>query len=78
MNINPMTIMALQQNFNTFKEEHPRVLPFFGAVKDSSMELGTIIDMKVTTPDGTEKQCNIKITQNDIDTFQALMNLKNA
>ena len=77
MNINPMAIMALQQKFNTFKQEHPRVLPFFHAIKDNSMELGTIIDMKVTTPDGVEKQCNIKITQNDIDTFQAIMNINN-
>ena len=75
MNINPMAIMALQQKFNTFKQEHPRVLPFLGAVRESSMEVGTIIDMKVTTPDGVEKQCNIRITQNDIDTFQTIMNL---
>ncbi|MCR5342067.1 MULTISPECIES: hypothetical protein [unclassified Butyrivibrio] len=78
MNINPMAIMALQQKLGTFKQEHPRVLPFLGAVKDSAMDIGTIIDMKVTTTDGVEKQCNIKITQNDIDIFQTLMNINNA
>ena len=76
MNFNPMAIMELQQKFNIFKQEHPRVLPFFNAIGSSSMEVGTIIDMKVTTPDGVEKQCNIKVTQNDIDTFNAIMNLK--
>lgn len=75
MNINPMAIMALQQKFQTFNQEHPRVAPFFNAIKANSMEVGTIIDMKVTSPDGVEKQCNIKITQNDIDTFQTLMSM---
>ncbi|WP_051656928.1 hypothetical protein [Butyrivibrio sp. AE3004] len=75
MNFNPMALMELQKKFNTFRQDHPRVQPFFQAVKDSSMEVGTIIDMKVTTPDGVEKQCNIKITQNDIDTFKTLMSM---
>ncbi|WP_049945943.1 MULTISPECIES: hypothetical protein [unclassified Butyrivibrio] len=75
MNFNPKAIMELQQRFNTFRLDHPRVFPFFQAVKESSMEVGTIIDMKVTTPDGVEKQCNIRITQNDIETFKTLMSM---
>ncbi|WP_408071810.1 hypothetical protein [Butyrivibrio sp. JL13D10] len=38
-NINPMAIMELQQKFNVFKEEHPRVLPFFNALKDHTPEV---------------------------------------
>ncbi|SDB69764.1 MULTISPECIES: hypothetical protein [unclassified Butyrivibrio] len=75
MNINPMAIMELQQKFNTFKAEHPRVFPFFNAVKDSSLQEGTIFDMKITTPDGASKQCNIKLTQNDIDLFRTMMDM---
>ncbi len=77
MNINPMAIMQLQSKFNTFKTEHPRVAPFFGALKDSSIQVGTVFDMKVTTPEGKEMQCNIKITQNDIDLFNTLMEMGN-
>ena len=75
MNMNPMTIMQLQQKFNTFRMEHPRVAPFFGALKNSSLSVGTVFDMKVTTPDGREMQCNIKVTQNDIDLFNTLMEM---
>ena len=75
-NINPMAIMELQQKFNVFKEEHPRVLPFFNALKDHTPEVGSVFDMKITNPDGTEMQCNIKITENDLELFRALMNMK--
>jgi hypothetical protein len=75
-NINPMAIMELQQKFNTFKEEHPRVLPFFNALKDNTPEVGSVFDMKVTNPDGTVMQCNIKLTENDLEMFRTLMNMK--
>jgi len=39
------------------------------------MKEGTIIAVKVTTPDGKEIESNIKITANDITTFQQLMEI---
>ena len=75
MNINPMALVQLQHKFSTFKIEHPKVAPFFGALKESSLTVGTVFDMKVTTPDGREMQCNIKVTQNDIDLFNTIMEM---
>ena len=75
MNINPMAIMELQQKLNTFKQEHPRVLPFINAVKDDGLQEGTIFDMKITTPDGVSKQCNIKFTQNDLELLNTIMGM---
>ena len=75
MNFNPMLIMELQQKFGTFKSEHPRVFPFFSAVKDDALQEGTIFDMKITTPEGVSKQCNIKVTQNDIELFRSMMEM---
>ncbi len=77
MNVNPMTIMQLQQKIATFKSEHPRVFPFFSAIKENSIQAGTIVDLKVTTPEGQEMQCNIKVSENDIDLFNTLMELRN-
>ena len=78
MNFNPMAIMQLQQKITTLKGDHPRVFPFFAALKENSIRPGTIVDMKVTTPEGKEMQCNIKVTENDIDLFNALMELRNS
>ena len=75
MNINPMLIMELQKKFGTFKTEHPRVFPFFNAVREDALQEGTIFDMKITTPEGVSKQCNIKVTQNDIELFRSMMEM---
>ena len=73
---NPLLPAEAQQKFITFRQEHPRVIPFFSAVKDDALQEGTICDMKITTPDGVAKQCNIKLTQNDIEMFSSMMSMR--
>ncbi len=73
MNMNPMLIMQLQQRMQAFNADHPKVMPFMTAVKNNALVEGTIIDMKVTTPDGKTLESNIKLTANDIETMNLLM-----
>ncbi len=77
MNMNPMLLMQLQQRFGLFSQEHPKVLPFFRAIGDNAMQEGTIIDIKVTTPDGKTLESNIKLTANDIETAKMMKNMGN-
>ena len=77
MNMNPMLLMQLQQRFGLFSQEHPKVLPFFRAIGDNAMQEGTIIDIKVTTPDGKTLESNIKFTANDIETAKMMKNMGN-
>ena len=77
MNMNPMLLMQLQQRFNIFSQEHPKVLPFFKAIGSNAMQEGTIIDIKVTTPDGKTLESNIKVTANDIETAHMMMSMGN-
>ncbi len=42
----------------------------------NAVQTGTIIEMKVTTPDGHERISNIKLTQEDLETIEILKNLK--
>lgn len=77
MNMNPMLLMQLQQRFGLFSQEHPKVLPFFRAIGDNAMQEGTIIDIKVTTPDGKTLESNIKLTANDIETAKMIKNMGN-
>ncbi|MCR5670556.1 MAG: hypothetical protein K6G10_06085 [Butyrivibrio sp.] len=74
MNMNPMMLMQLQQRMQTFTKDHPKVAPFFTAVKDNALEEGTVFAVKVTTPDGKTLESNIKLTKNDIETVNLLMN----
>ena len=73
--MNPMSLMQLQQRFQIFQQEHPKIIAFFKAIGNDSMQEGTIIAVKVTTPDGKEIESNIKITANDITTFQQMMEI---
>ena len=57
------------------QQEHPKIIAFFKAIGNDSMQEGTIIAVKVTTPDGKEIESNIKITANDITTFQQMMEI---
>ena len=73
--MNPMSLMQLQQRFQIFQQEHPKIIAFFKAIGNDSMKEGTIIAVKVTTPDGKEIESNIKITANDITTFKQIMDI---
>ena len=42
------------------------------AVKDTAMVEGTVLAMKVTTPDGKTLESNIKLTANDIETIKMM------
>ncbi len=77
MNMNPMLLMQMKQKYETFQKEHPKMLPFFTAVGNQALREGTIIDMKVTTPEGQTLESNIKLTANDIEIFRMMQEMKN-
>ena len=72
MNMNPMMLMQMQQRLQTFQQDHPKVMPFFMAVKDTAMVEGTVLAMKITTPDRKTLESNIKLTANDIETMKMM------
>ena len=55
-----------------FTRNHPKFVPFVQAVGREAMADGTIIEVKVTSPDGREYNTNMKITQSDLDLFAQL------
>ncbi len=77
MNMNPMMLMQLQQRIQTFQQDHPKFLPFLMALKDNALEEGTVVAMKVTTPEGKTIESNIKLTANDIETVRMMMDPNN-
>ena len=70
--MNPKMLLQIQQKLQTFGQEHPKVGPCFNAVRTNALSEGTIIDMKVTTPDGKVMESIIKLTANDIETFRMM------
>ncbi|MCR5092973.1 MAG: hypothetical protein K6B72_03270 [Lachnospiraceae bacterium] len=73
MNMNPMLLLQLQQNLEQFKQNHPKFFPFLGAVRDNALQEGTVIEMKVTTPEGKNYTSNIKLKAEDVETVRMLL-----
>ena len=71
MAVNPMEFMKLKERMDIFMNQHPRVMPFFQALSGRITE-GSVIEMKVTQPDGTDLVCNIRVTADDLKTVGIL------
>ncbi len=71
--MNPMVLMQIQERLTQFKQDHPKFFPFLGAVKDTALREGSVIDIKVTTPEGKSLATNIRLTANDIETIGLLL-----
>lgn len=65
-------IMKFKGAWDTFNKNHHKFLPFMQAVGREAVTDGTIIEVKVTSPEGKEYNTNMKITQSDLDLFAQL------
>lgn len=74
MAFNPMDMMKLGERFRIFQSDHPRVVAFLQSARGYVRE-GTVIEMSITTPEGTKKTTNMRINANDVETLQTLMNV---
>lgn len=73
--INPSKILKIKEYWSRFSGNHPRCVDFFRAVGSEPMEVGTIIEVTITKPDGSKKCTNIKVQQSDLEMFNALKSM---
>ncbi len=70
--MNPMALMKIMNAKNKFNANHPKFGAFLNAAFAGGIQEGTIIEMKVTKPDGTEMTTNLKVKQSDLELLQDL------
>ena len=73
MAINPLALMKMKERVTLFRQDHPRVFPFFKMLKNEGLQEGTIFELKAKMPDGKERLMNFKLNGNDIETIQMLL-----
>ena len=74
---NPMDIMKLMGMWNTFKSNHPKFPKFMAAAAQPGVITeDTILEMKITTPDGRTMETNLKITASDLEMIRQLKNIR--
>ena len=72
MNPNPMMLMQLKQSWDTFTRNHPKFPLFCKTVYNIGLQEGTVLEFKVTTPEGKELTSNIRICQDDLELLKQL------
>ncbi len=70
MNIGNM--MKMQGALAQFNKNHPKIAPFLKAVQADGVRPGTIIEITVTTPEGTARTANLKVQESDLELLQSL------
>ena len=74
MKIDPMQMMKMREQLMQFHSAHPKVLPFFQAVSADGIREGSVIEMKVTNPEGKSYVSSIRVTAQDMEMLREVMN----
>ena len=72
MAMNPMMLMQLKERYTRFTQDHPKIVPFLSMLGQQALEEGTVLELKVTRPDGQEYVSNIRLNANDLETIELL------
>jgi len=76
MAVNPMQLMQLAERLKIFRQQHPKVLDFVSAMARNNIQPGVIMELRVTDTDGKVSVTNIRLTEEDVETFEILKNIK--
>lgn len=69
-------IFKLQGLWMKFCKNHPKFPQFIKAVQTNAFVVDTIIDIKITYPDGKTVDTNLKLTEDDLKAMEELKKLK--
>lgn len=75
--MNPLAMLSLKSAMEKFQGNHPKFMQFITAMAQYGLEEGTVLECKVTTPEGKEIQANIKINEDDLELIEKIKELKN-
>ncbi len=70
--MNPISMMQAAGRIKIFQEQHPKAIAFIQSLSENDIREGSVIELKVTTPEGKTSVANIKLTSDDIETFKIL------
>lgn len=73
--MNPLKLLQIQNAWNTFKTNHPKFPMFVNALATEGLSENTVIDIKITTPEGKEFHSNMKLTTSDMELMRTLKDL---
>jgi hypothetical protein len=67
--MNPMELFRLKSLWDAFAAAHPKLVPFAKSIYPAAFGEGTLIDVRVTDPNGRGYHYNLKISAEDMQNF---------
>lgn len=64
--------MKMRKAWTTFSANHPGVAGFLGQLGRRGIGEGAVLEMKVTYPDGTKLETNMRVTASDLELIDSL------
>ena len=65
-------MMKAHERMDIFYSQHPRFIPFLETVRAKAVREGTIVEIKVTTPEGKDFVTNLRLTPDDVETINIM------
>ena len=75
MAINPMQIVKLKDKLNGFRKRHPGFYGFIKAIRKKGVPEGSVLDVKITTPEGETMTTNFRVSPEDLEFFGMISDL---
>ncbi len=75
--LNPAELMKLMGMKNKFESAHPKFVSFIKDIASRGIETGSIIEISITRPDGTNTTANMKVQPEDVEMINEIKNFKN-
>ena len=75
MSLNPLKLMQLKSAWQSFARRHPKFPLFWKAVYKQGLVDGTVLEFKVTTPEGKVLTSNMKVSQADLDLLKQIQDI---
>ncbi len=67
--MNPMDMMQMGSRLQIFNQQHPKFGAFLREAGQDAMREGSVLEMRVTSPEGKEYVTNIRLTAEDVETM---------
>lgn len=75
--MNPMALLQFKSLWDEFTRRHPKFPAFLKAASQAGLQEGAVLEIQITTPDGKQIASNLKVTQEDLELFKKLQELRN-
>ena len=72
---NMQDIMKIAQMKNTFEGTHPKAVAFVKDLARTGLSEGSVLEIKLTRPDGSEATTNLKVQPSDVEMLNEIKNM---